>query len=94
VKLVWSPIALRHLREARDFIAQDNPEAADRLVALIDERAATLALFPGAGRAEPAGRRALALPPTPFRLIYRTLPDRILILAVWHGARAWPPARG
>jgi toxin ParE1/3/4 len=83
---------LRQLREARDFIAQDSPEAAGRLVALIESRAETLVLFPAAGRRTEAGRRSLALPPTPYRLVYRRTADEILILAVWHGARAWPPS--
>jgi len=90
VRLVWSRTAQRHLREARDFIAQDNSEAADALVALIAARAATLQEFPLAGRALRGDRRAFALPSTPYRLFYRVLPDRVVIQAVWHGARAWP----
>jgi plasmid stabilization system protein ParE len=78
------------MREARDFIAQDNPDAADRLVALIGSRAETLLLFPAAGRRTETGRRSLALPPTSYRLIYRRAANEILILSVWHGARTWP----
>ena len=89
MRLDFSYTAQRHLREARDFIAQDNPDAADALVALIAERAATLQRFPLAGRALGADRRGLALPPTPYSLIYRVVSDRVLILAVWHGARQW-----
>jgi plasmid stabilization system protein ParE len=48
---------------------------------------------PAAGRMDRAQRRALTLPPTPYRPIYRIAGDRVLILAVWHGARQWPPAR-
>ena len=90
MRLTWSATALSHLREARDFIAQDNPDAADALVTQIAARAETLQRFPQAGRAFGPDRRALALPPTPYSLIYRVLPDRVVILAVWHGARAWP----
>ncbi len=54
------------------------------------EAAGTLALFPTAGRATASGHRMLAVPRTPFRLVYRAETDRILITAVWHGARAWP----
>ncbi len=92
MRLVWSPLALRHLREARDFIAQDDPDAADRLVASIEARTATLLLFPAAGRADKGGRRSLALPPTPYRLVYRAHHGQVDILAVWHGARQWPSA--
>jgi toxin ParE1/3/4 len=92
VNLIWMPVALRHLRQARDYIAQDNPEAADALVAGLMDRAEILARFPQAGRVHSGMRRIMALPPTPFSLIYRAYPDRITILAVWHGARQWPPA--
>lgn len=90
MRLEFSRTAQRHLREARDFIAKDNPDAADTLVALIVARAATLRQFPLAGRALGGDRRAFALPPTPYSLIYRILPARVVVLAVWHGARAWP----
>jgi plasmid stabilization system protein ParE len=90
VRLEFSRTAQRHLREARDFIAQDNPDAADALVAMIIARAATLQEFPLAGRALGGDRRALALPPTPYSLIYRVVATRVVVLAVWHGARAWP----
>lgn len=93
MRLVWSAASRRHLREARDLIAQDNPDAAEALVAVIGERAQTLQLFPAAGRQDALGRRLLALPPTPYSLIYRILPDRIFVIAVWHGARQWSPAQ-
>jgi plasmid stabilization system protein ParE len=89
VRLVWSEAARRHLQEVREFIAQDNPDAADRLIALIATRAETLEHFPLAGRLLGAERRALALPPSPYSLVYRVTPDRVLILGVRHGARAW-----
>lgn len=90
MRLVWAPTAIRHLREAGGFIAQDNPDAADALIARIAESADTLALFPTTGRAAADGRRILSVPRTPFRLVYRLEGGIILILAVWHGARAWP----
>lgn len=90
MRLEFSQAAQRHLREARDFIAKDNPDAAETLVALIIVKATTLQQFPLAGRALGGDRRAFALPPTPYNLIYRVLPERVVVLAVWHGARAWP----
>ncbi len=92
MRLSWTPIALRQLRDARTFIAADNPDAADALVLQIEERARTLLTFPSAGRPDVIGRRRLALPPTPYSLIYRVAETRIVILAVRHGARQWPPS--
>lgn len=90
MKLAWSEAAQRHLHDIREFIAQDNPAAADALVTVIAAKAQTLQNFPFVGRARGNGRRVLALPPTHYSLIYRVLPDQIVILAVWHGARRWP----
>ena len=90
MRLVWAPTALHHLAEARDYVAQDKPDAAEALVSRLTEVTETLALFPQAGRAMGDGRRILSVPGTPFRLVYRPLADRILIIAVWHGARQWP----
>ncbi len=90
MRLEFSRTAQRHLIEARDFIARDNPDAAEALVALILARTSTLQQFPLAGRALAGDRRAFALPPTPYSLIYRIPPERVVVLAVWHGARAWP----
>jgi toxin ParE1/3/4 len=91
MRLVWSELALVQLQEAREFVAQDNPDAADRLVATIRAAAARLGEFPLLGQALPAGRRACVVPRTPFRLIYRIVDDDLLlIVSVWHGARRWP----
>ncbi|MCO6415626.1 type II toxin-antitoxin system RelE/ParE family toxin [Siccirubricoccus sp. KC 17139] len=90
MELLWSPLARAQLREARDFIAQDNPDAADRLVAAIETAAAHLLVFPQSGQATGQRRRAWQVPRTPFRLIYRVRGERLDILMVWHGARAWP----
>lgn len=46
----WSQEALRWLREIRDYIAQDNPEAARRTAAGIVERVEILGTFPEIGQ--------------------------------------------
>jgi plasmid stabilization system protein ParE len=38
-QVIWSRTALRQLREVKDYIAADNPTAADRVVHEIEERA-------------------------------------------------------
>lgn len=90
MRLLWSPRALQHLRDARDHIAEDNPIAADALARQLMLRGALLERFPESGRQREDGRRSLALPPTAYSLVYRIRGDRITILAVWHGARQWP----
>lgn len=88
-----SAAALGDLEEAIEFIAADNPVAAERVSARLHAAAASLAEFPLRGVAIPGRkpRRVLTVPDTPFRLVYSVSQDRILILRIWHGARGWPP---
>ena len=90
MRLVLSGTARRDLTEAITFIAADNPHAAERQNRLIQATALRLTRFPALAHAEAGGRRVAQVPGTPFRLIYEARRDSILILRVWHGARAWP----
>jgi toxin ParE1/3/4 len=49
VKLRWTQTARDDLRAIRAYISRDNPEAADRLVARIRQRARDGAAFPLSG---------------------------------------------
>ena len=44
--LTWTPEAITWLREIHDYIAEDNHEAAGRVVAGIQQRARVLKDFP------------------------------------------------
>jgi len=90
-RLTWTARALQDLRDSRDYIAADNPDAAERIVAGIRRTAERIAQFPESGR--PMGRpglREAQIPRTPYRLVYKAGPDMIEIIALWHGARQWP----
>lgn len=93
MRLRWSRPAVHDLVEARRFIAADNPAAATHTVARIHRSALRILDFPASGVAVGmAELRATAVLGTPFRLFYRVERDVVLIVAVWHGARQWPPA--
>ncbi|NKC33799.1 type II toxin-antitoxin system RelE/ParE family toxin [Falsiroseomonas selenitidurans] len=52
-----------------------------------------LSAHPMLGRPAEVGTvRVLTIPRTPGRLCYSESADRIWIIAVWHGARQWPPS--
>jgi len=92
MKVRWTRPALRDLAAIGDFIAGDNPAAA-RLVDRILDLADNLAAHPHLGRAgRIAGTRELVIGGTPYILPYRVQDGRVEILAVFHGARRWPPA--
>lgn len=88
--VVWTRRARRNLDDIGDYIAQDEPAAAERIVRHIVERASGLAIYPLIGRVgRVEGTRELVITGTPYIVIYR-VKERVEILRVRHGARRWP----
>jgi addiction module RelE/StbE family toxin len=86
MKLRYTPRARLDLAEIQDYIAQENPQAARRVVLIIRKAAKSLA-----GRAgRVAGTRELTVGRFPFMLAYRVDADEVQILSVIHTARTWP----
>ena len=84
-------LALDDLREIDAFISNDNPAAAQKVLAIIWETTKLLEQHPHIGRpGRVAGTRELVIPNTPFIVPYRIISDEIQILRVIHGARNWP----
>jgi addiction module RelE/StbE family toxin len=90
----WTEQALRQLDNAHNYIAFSNgEEVATRITTLIVSTIQQLASFPMAGR---SGRvrdtRELVISNTPFIAAYAVDHDRVVILAIYHGAQQWPEA--
>lgn len=91
MQIKWLKRALRNLKEEADYIAEDDPQAAVRVVARIENAVALLADHPGLGRiGRLPGTRELVVPDTPYLVPYRVREKRIDILRVFHGRRRWP----
>ena len=91
MRVRWLRKALANLDEEADYIAQDNPVAAGRLVLRILEEAELLRENPAMGRAgRVEGTRELVVAGTPYILPYRVRGEVVEILRVFHGARKWP----
>ncbi|WP_207540941.1 type II toxin-antitoxin system RelE/ParE family toxin [Sabulicella rubraurantiaca] len=87
--------AAADLNAARDYIALDNPRAAAEVAKRLREAIDGLRQFPERGRTgRVASARELVIPGTPFVVPYRVIGREIQVLAVLHGARAWPPGDG
>ena len=86
VEIVWSPRALSRLREIRDYVAKDKPEAAARLATRIVSLVEALKEHPYLGHAgsEP-GVRELIVGGTPYLIFYRVRSNRVTIATIWHG---------
>lgn len=87
----WTLPALNHLEEISDFIAQDSPKTAYRMVSdIISRTERLLSENPMIGRrGRAAGTRELVMSKTPYIVVYR-VNTRVEILAVVHSAREWP----
>lgn len=86
----FHPEAFNDLDDIRSYIAQDNPDAADRLVSEIFDAIRTLVHFPDQGYRRPN----LTSRPVRFRLVreyviaYAPGRESLWVLAVFHGRRS------
>ena len=88
MQIVWTHRAIRHLTNLRSYIEQDKPEAAHRIAERIMTAAESLTMHPQKGRpGRRPGTRELVIPNTPYILPYRVKGERVVILAVLHGAQ-------
>jgi addiction module RelE/StbE family toxin len=87
VRVELSPEAQYDLEAIADYIAADDPRAAEAWVEKLVERARLAAAHPRAGRVVPewgdADVREVLL--RTYRIIYRVEPKRILVLRVIEG---------
>jgi toxin ParE1/3/4 len=88
VEIVWSAVARTRLREIRAYVAQDKPEAAERLAMRIVAVVEASRNHPYLGRAgaEP-GIRELVIGGTPYVALYRVQGQRVILSTIWHGAQ-------
>jgi toxin ParE1/3/4 len=87
----WSAQAGLDMTEAHDFIAQDDPDAALRMILTVENATEYLLTFPTMGR---EGRlkntRELVIPHLPYLVVYRTARTEVEILRLLHTSRDWP----
>lgn len=88
-EIIWTEEAERWLRDIYDYIAQDNPDAAMKVVEGIYERAQILETFPQIGHryCEEAEGEIRILLYGHYRIAYLiSAPERINVLGTFHGA--------
>lgn len=90
--VAWLPVARVGRQQQLSYIGERNPAAAHRLSQEILRAVERISIFPQSARpGSIAGTRELAIPRTPFTIIYSVEPDAILILRLLHQAQQWPP---
>ena len=91
MKIIWLGLALRDLRDQAEYIAEDDPDAAERLVTRVYEAVDRLAHHPGLGRpGRIPGTRELVVSGTRLVIPYRVRAHQVEILRVFHGAQRQP----
>jgi toxin ParE1/3/4 len=92
IRLDFAAAAEADLESIGDYIAQDNPLAAIRMILDIRDHCRKIASIPAIGRTRPelgAGLRSLSV--SPYVIIYRyEEPDRVVVVRIVHGARDLP----
>lgn len=87
----WLRKALKNLEQAYNYIAEDDPDAAVKVVLKIQAASDQLVAFPMMGRTgRVEGTRELVISNTPYILIYRLKGDAVEILRVLHSAKLYP----
>jgi addiction module RelE/StbE family toxin len=101
MRVRWTDPAQTDLFDLLDYIARDNPAAAERVERRLVSAVASLAQQPRRGRpGRVEGTRELVIPRLPYLVIYRIVErplrtaGEIAIMRVLHGARRWPTDGG
>ena len=94
MKVIWSPDALFDMADLREYIAEDNPDAARRVaIALVQTVEEGLSMNPQLGHpGRVPGTRELVMPKMPFIIAYRIHKSMLEVLGVYHHARRWRSA--
>jgi len=92
VKVFWSPLAVERVTEIAQYIARDNPAAAEVWVNTIFSKVGDLKAFPRSGRLVPEtnNHNIRDLIYGNYRIVYRIEKKRISILTVRHGKQMLP----
>ena len=89
----WTQPALERLNEIADYIARDNPDAANRLVARLFKAVDLLEQFPEFGRHVPEMRNSdyREVIASPCRIIYRIENEVVIVIFVMRGEQQLKP---
>jgi toxin ParE1/3/4 len=92
MRILWSPLAVDRVSEIAEYIAQDNPTAAEKWTNTIFSKVEQLKSFPESGRIVPEinHQKIRELIYSNYRIIYRIEEKQLSILTVRHGKQILP----
>ena len=89
MKVFWTETAVNHLSAIYNYISQNSPQYAQRLVERLTRRSEQIANFPFSGRLVPEfeTEQIREVIEGSYRIIYCIKPEQIDVIAVLHAAR-------
>jgi toxin ParE1/3/4 len=92
MKILWSPLVVDRVSEIAEYIAQDNPLAAESWIDTVFKKVEQLQAFPESGRIVPGtGNKTIReLLYGNYRTIHRIEEKRLSVLTVRHGKQMLP----
>jgi toxin ParE1/3/4 len=93
-QVLWTEDARDDRRSIWDFIATESRQAAQTQDAMFDRAVAKLAHFPRIGRPGTLPNTRELFPHEHYRIVYQVNGELVIILALIHTARQWPPSSG
>ena len=90
MRVRWTPAAAADLENIANYLFEQTPENAARLIREIYLAPKGLESFPKRGRVgKKEGTRELVLPSLPYVIVYRVTSESVYILRVLHGSQDW-----
>jgi addiction module RelE/StbE family toxin len=91
MQVKWLRRALRNLEQARNYVFQDNPTAAQELILKIQNAANQLQNYPFMGKnGRVEGTKELIISNSPYILIYRIKEESVEVLRILHTSKRYP----
>lgn len=91
MRVIWTPEAIQSRLDIWNYIAEDNPVAAEQMDTLFSDAAKRLSDHPKMGKEGLViGTREL-VPHSSYRLVYEINEQEIWIIALMSTSKTWPP---
>jgi toxin ParE1/3/4 len=87
----WSKAAASDLENIANYLFEETPDNAPRLVRELYYTPNSLKDFPGLGRiGRQVGTRELVHPTLPYVFVYEIRGQNVFVVRILHGAQEWP----
>jgi addiction module RelE/StbE family toxin len=91
MQLRWTEEAVADLSRIADYLFEERPAYAPRILQAIYDAPSSLLTFPERGRpGRKSGTRELVLPSSPYLIVYVVANEAIHVVRILHGAQKWP----